>query len=620
MLDDEASQADAQIDLSRSGDFRLGGLQVRPSALEIEGGGRRRILQPRMMQVLVALARRKGEVVSREQLIWSCWGGLSVSNDAIDRCIAKLRRLAADDGAPCFDIETVPRIGYRLSDVAPDPPVVRGGRPARSRTLLTVALGLGALALALAAGLGVVLPQLRLDRARAARDVAVLPFEGADASLRQSLAEDVVRALTLSGSTPRAEGAAHAASGLSIGGEVSRDGEGVLGRIRVDDDRAKVTLWAGQVAGSDRSVLTEAAARAADAVQYARLCQPAQPAARSLCVQTGELLRANDFANARILAERLTAEAPRLGAGQLLLASAAVGETLLPQGGGRQERLAQAGRAARRALELDGALSDAWRVLAQTLPKRDWSDREALLRRAQANGAKTTPMFEANADNAMARLLIDAGRPQDAAAYAQRASTLDPLSPAKAITAASALEAEGRLAPARALVDDLSRTWPRDGAVRLYRRNFLLLYGSQAEALAALDNGPFVLEPSARQALEAFLSARGRPGPASRQAAVEALLRVVQAGLLDSRLVIAALASLGETGAAFAVADRYFSDPYVETTVLFSPATARMRRDPRFLTLAARTGLTDYWRASGTWPAFCADRGLPYDCRRPAWP
>ena len=45
------------------------------------------------MQVLVALARRRGQVVSRDQLIETCWAGRVVGEDAINRCIAKVRRL-----------------------------------------------------------------------------------------------------------------------------------------------------------------------------------------------------------------------------------------------------------------------------------------------------------------------------------------------------------------------------------------------------------------------------------------------------------------------------------------------------------------------------------------------
>ena len=95
------------IELAHAPAFILGGLEVRPATLEVLARGRREVLQPRVMQVLVALAGRCGEVVSRDDLIQSCWGGHIVGEDAINRCISLLRRLGRTQGS--FDLETVPR-------------------------------------------------------------------------------------------------------------------------------------------------------------------------------------------------------------------------------------------------------------------------------------------------------------------------------------------------------------------------------------------------------------------------------------------------------------------------------------------------------------------------------
>jgi hypothetical protein len=51
---------------------------------------------------------------------------------------------------------------------------------------------------------------------------------------------------------------------------------------------------------------------------------------------------------------------------------------------------------------------------------------------------------------------------------------------------------------------------------------------------------------------------------------------------------------------------------------LFSPDTAPLRRDPRFMRTAAKLGLVDYWRSSGHWPDFCSQPGMPYDCKAEA--
>lgn len=101
------------IDLAHEQAFRLGLLEIRPATREVIGPGERReVLEPRVMQVLTALARRRGEVVSRDDLIGTCWGGRLVGDDAVNRCVAALRRLDADSIA----IETIARVGYRLEE------------------------------------------------------------------------------------------------------------------------------------------------------------------------------------------------------------------------------------------------------------------------------------------------------------------------------------------------------------------------------------------------------------------------------------------------------------------------------------------------------------------------
>lgn len=74
------------------------------------------------MQVLVYLAQRRGETVTRDDLIAGCWRGVVVGEDAIQRCIGRLRKTAATVGG--FEIQTLNRLGYRLREVSTprDPP------------------------------------------------------------------------------------------------------------------------------------------------------------------------------------------------------------------------------------------------------------------------------------------------------------------------------------------------------------------------------------------------------------------------------------------------------------------------------------------------------------------
>ena len=105
-----------RIDLAHVPDFRLGPLTVRPSRREIVNDGSiTEIIEPRVMQVLVMLHRANGSVVSRDDLVNACWEGRIVGDDAINRVISRLRRVADGIGLGAFRVETITKVGYRLA-------------------------------------------------------------------------------------------------------------------------------------------------------------------------------------------------------------------------------------------------------------------------------------------------------------------------------------------------------------------------------------------------------------------------------------------------------------------------------------------------------------------------
>lgn len=145
--------------LSRQPERTLGAMRVRPSLCEVEFDGATEHLEPRVMQVLVALARAEGAVLSRDDLIAQCWDGRIVGEDAINRVISRIRRLSAG-GARGFAVETFPRVGYRLTLTEPTSPVAvvapeAPARPAHRRPNVRrsrIGLAVGGLALVVVAG------------------------------------------------------------------------------------------------------------------------------------------------------------------------------------------------------------------------------------------------------------------------------------------------------------------------------------------------------------------------------------------------------------------------------------------------------------------------------------
>ncbi|ELX09331.1 hypothetical protein Jab_2c13970 [Janthinobacterium sp. HH01] len=93
--------------------FRFGPWLVDPVANTIDNGAQQRQLEPRTMDVLVALCAADGAVLSADELLEQCWGNSIQGDSPLHKNIAHLRRLLGDDAnAPRF-IETIRKRGYR---------------------------------------------------------------------------------------------------------------------------------------------------------------------------------------------------------------------------------------------------------------------------------------------------------------------------------------------------------------------------------------------------------------------------------------------------------------------------------------------------------------------------
>src|SRR5437868_170177 len=160
-----------RINLAETPDFDLGGLRVSPARRQVSMGGECRELEPKVAQVLVALASATPSVVSRDRLVEQCWDGRIVGDDALNRCILSLRHLAKEYTPEPFAIETVPRVGYSL--LAGPGGHVDGSQ---ARTLLQRRVRLLALLILLLVA-GLLLGWRQYQRGAAApASIAVLPF------------------------------------------------------------------------------------------------------------------------------------------------------------------------------------------------------------------------------------------------------------------------------------------------------------------------------------------------------------------------------------------------------------------------------------------------------------
>lgn len=96
-----------------NGGFSLGDWEVLPAKGVLRRGDEEVHPEPKVLEVLLALARRGGNLVTKDELIEEVWDGKAFSDEPILRCISLLRG-HFNDKKPFTIIETLPRRGYRL--------------------------------------------------------------------------------------------------------------------------------------------------------------------------------------------------------------------------------------------------------------------------------------------------------------------------------------------------------------------------------------------------------------------------------------------------------------------------------------------------------------------------
>jgi TolB-like protein len=145
------------------------------------------------MQVLVALARRAGHPVTRDELLNEVWSDTVVGDEVLSRAISLLRTALGDERTNPRFIRTLPRLGYEL--VAAVEPLTPPATPKRRLVLLFAAAGL-LIAVVVAA-------LLVSNRERSPITVAVIPFTSPNmgsngALLAEALADSLISAMTRS--------------------------------------------------------------------------------------------------------------------------------------------------------------------------------------------------------------------------------------------------------------------------------------------------------------------------------------------------------------------------------------------------------------------------------------
>jgi TolB-like protein/DNA-binding winged helix-turn-helix (wHTH) protein len=649
--------------------FRIGPFEVRPLTGEVSGPHGTTHLEPKVIEVLVALALKPGDVVEREELLQRVWGNrAAVSDEPLTRCIAELRRAFGDSRSAPSYIQTIPKRGYRLLHAitplaaaapAADPSPPRAELPAATpserdaaatapsrgskRRLAGAFVVLGLLA---AVGAGLLLRDgTTVSPGTERSTIAVLPFtdvsDAADgAYFGEGLADEIMTRLNaVDGLRVVARTSSFAvrdstddvrsiAARLQVAhvleGTVRRDGERVrIGAQLIDAERG-YQLWAqsydgvlGDIFELQDEIANTIVAKLRETLSMTSPTTPiATPAPTDNLAAYELLLRGRQFLHRRdeeplrrsirLFQEALELD-PEFGEAYIELAKA---YALLPSYSAeiQEEMFDLALATLATGVAQDPALDDSMQVVVALIAyaRWDWIGAEVAFRRALERSRGDPDLYVW-----YSQFLSAVGRPHDSADYARRAKDIDLLSPV----------ANHRLAVASLWVnDDAGAARQLDVAAELGMGaaanpdSYIVLKLRQGDhaAIRPLLIGVQTMFARPTAWVDPLLAAL--ESSTQRDRAIAALAAAEAARDIPRKYLFGAWIYLGESDRALATGLQLVNDrPSFNVEFMFSREARSLRTHPRFGELVRAIGLNRYWEQFG-WPELCREEGEHIVC------
>ncbi len=591
--------------------LKIGEFVADPSRNLLIGDAGEFALEPKVMDVLLALATQPGNVLSRDELIDAVWKAEFGADERLTRAISLLRKAFGDDRGAARYIETVPKRGYRLA-VTVHPWAETAASPAVTP-------------------LNVANPVL-----------IVLPFDNMSTDpemqfFSDGISEEIIQRLSrgaklkVIGRTSsfqfRGEKKGEAARTLKcshlLDGSVRRSGARVRIAAHLVEAASHTTLWSDHY---DRGLedtfavqdeISEAIASALHQTFTSFSTKAIDPATYDLYLQSSVKLYAPQELHASIkLLEAATQRAPNFAEAWGRLAYVRMWARFFQPFAERAAFTALVASEAERALALDPQNLDALNAQYFNLPPFGSfiASDAAMQRVSRVPGRGEGKVYIAY----HARTI---GRIREFAAFTEETFASDPLNPMMMMMTSTARLANGQLAEAITLLEELVARVPG----MMYPVASLLRAFAQLNDWAAVDR---LLAPAAnmagrefedglnfvrakrnptaenigtiRDALEAYVAKTGSVD-------VTRLVYAAHLGLTDDVYRIVEGAHLGPKG----TADDVVGPDAYRTGMLFWKGMPEIRNDPRFVQLCARLGLVEFWLATQKWPD-CVDE-VPYD-------
>jgi DNA-binding winged helix-turn-helix (wHTH) protein/TolB-like protein len=597
--------------------FTIGDWEVLPGKGLLRRNGEEVHPEPKVFEVLLALARRDGNLITRDELVDEVWDGRATSDEPINRCLSQLRGHLDDRKRPHQYVETLQRRGYRLmKPVLLREPAVAGataaGKTRRSRNGMVVGLLSAVVAFAAA---GWLFHEFANDEKPGS--LAVLPIDNLSGDPGNQYIVDgiknvlVSRLSEIAGLSVKNARVRYELEPSEIADILNVDMV-LTGAAQLQGDTLKVTylltraadnvmVGSGEVNGNLDGVFSlqqrlAAAVKAElvgeDARELITRYTPDSVAYDSYLRGVYALEHRGDADNlekAIALFQESIERDEYYGPAYLSLATA---YALLPRyrGAPVEETARLAIEVVRMGVAVDENIADAANAVFGSAyhQQKRWSESEAAYRRAVS-----APVVDSIAFNWYSRMLSSVGRFDEALQQALSAVAIDP---------DNALN-NSRLGTVYTYLGDTRKAHE---------------YFERAEALGA--SGPTYLQPYAlllardgdfalaREKIRDSMVRTGRDSswvdvifaaftdPLLRQDALQALDTASADDAVEPQVEFVARTWLGDTDGAMTMAQRLVDlGEYFEIDLLFVPGLEPLREHPGFPLLLDNLGITAYW-------------------------
>ena len=129
--------------------YQFDGAVLDPLNLRLTVAGTVRQLEPKSFRLLQFLIENRQRVVTKGEILSVVWEGIAVTDNALTRAVAQVRKALNDDPKQPRFIETIPTVGYRFLAAVDVGPIAEVAPPPEPPRRNVIAWGAGAATLAL---------------------------------------------------------------------------------------------------------------------------------------------------------------------------------------------------------------------------------------------------------------------------------------------------------------------------------------------------------------------------------------------------------------------------------------------------------------------------------------